>query len=134
MIRSILADHDRYNKMKLTPLAFLKVIVMSEVFNMDLANMLEADSEFVESLKNLLVEAGIEIDCDSLSVILHEYEISKMDFLKGQILNILEGEGHDINDIDLESLSVVVPSSEAVRKLESDIEKNEEPLDTEAIS
>jgi len=120
--------------MKLTPLAFLKVIVMSEVFNMDLANMLEADSEFVESLKNLLVEAGIEIDCDSLSVILHEYEISKMDFLKGQILNILEGEGHDINDIDLESLSVVVPSSEAVRKLESDIEKNEEPLDTEAIS
>jgi len=103
---------------------------MSEVFNMDLANILEADSEFVEGLKDLLVEAGIDIDCDSLSVILHEYEISKLDFLKAQILRLLEGEGHDINEIDLEALSVVIPSS----KEESDVDQEEISLDTEAIS
>jgi len=130
----IIANRDRYNKTKLTRLAFLKVIVMSEVFNMDLANILEADSEFVEGLRDLLVEAGIEIDCDSLSVILHEYEISKLDFLKAQILKVLEGEGRDISDIDLEALSVIVPSSGSASALESEGDQEEEPLDTKVIS
>ena len=105
---------------------------MHEVFDMDLTQLLDMDSEFIESLREVLEEAGIEIDNLSLSNILHEYEISKLDFLKIQILKLLEGQEIDGKKVNIDALSVIVP--EQIDVSDSSLESEEDLVDTDTIS
>jgi hypothetical protein len=105
---------------------------MNEIFDMDLAQLLDVDSEFIENLRKTLTDTGIDIDNVSLSNILHEYEISKLEFLKTQILKLLDGKGHDVSAIDVDSLSVVIPGSVDIS--DSNTESEEDQIDTDTIS
>jgi len=67
-----------------------KVIVMTEVFDMNMNDLFSEESEFIESLQGALEDLGVDIDTTSLATILHEYEIVKMDFLKAHIMKLLE--------------------------------------------
>ena len=105
---------------------------MHEIFDMDLTQLLDVDSEFIDNLREQLTEAGIEIDNFTLSNVLHEYEISKLDFLKVQILKLLEGQDFDGKKIDADSFSIVTPGS--LDLSDSGPESEEEQPDTDTIS
>ena len=68
---------------------------MTEVFDMNMNELFGEDSEFIESFSSTLEDLGINIDSSSLATILHEYEMAKMDFLKLQIIRMLESKGQN---------------------------------------
>ena len=105
-----------------------KVIVMTEIFDMNINDLFGEDSEFIESLQITLKDRGIEIDAPSLAATLHEYELAKMDFLKAHIMKLLEDRGGDFED---GPVKVVV--SQSGIEFES-VDQDDEPIDTNIIS
>lgn len=105
---------------------------MTEVFDMDMNDLLGEDSKFIDSLKAHLENLGLEIDADSLSAILHEYEITKMEFLKSYIMNMLESRGTNLNDLEDGSLKVVVSNNGI--NFEATDQEDEEEIDTHIVS
>lgn len=105
---------------------------MTEVFDMDMNDLLGEDSKFIDSLKAHLENLGLEIDADSLSAILHEYEITKMEFLKSYIMNMLESRGTNLNDLEDGSLKVVVSNNGM--NFEETNQEDEEEIDTHIVS
>ena len=105
---------------------------MTEVFDMDMNDLLGEDSKFIDSLKAHLENLGVEVDADSLSTILHEYEITKMEFLKSYIMNLLESRGTHLNDLEDGPLKVVVSNSGI--NFESIDQEDEEQADTDIVS
>jgi len=71
---------------------------MTEVFDMNMNDLMNEESEFIEGLQGTLEDLGVEIDANSLATILHEYETAKMDFLKAHIMKLLEDRGSDFED------------------------------------
>jgi len=70
---------------------------MTEVFDMNMNDLFGEESEFIEVLQNKLEGLGLDIDASSLAVVLHEYELAKMEFLKNHIMNMLKERG-DLTD------------------------------------
>lgn len=105
---------------------------MTEVFDMDMNDLLGEDSKFIDSLKAHLENLGVEIDADSLSTILHEYEITKMEFLKNHIMNLLESRGANLNDLEDGPLKVVISNSGI--NFEAIDQEDEEQIDTNILS
>ena len=101
---------------------------MTEVFDMNMNDLLGEESEFIKSLQGALEDLGLEIDTTSLATILHEYEMVKMDFLKAHIMQLLENRGSDFKD---GPLKVVV--SQSGIEFES-IDQDDELIDTNIIS
>ena len=83
---------------------------MTEVLDMDLAELLDADSEFMEQLRDEVEKYGIELTEKDLSRVVEEYEILKFQFLKSKILKVLEEMGHDSQEISFDSMGVVARS------------------------
>jgi len=106
-----------------------KVIVVNEVFDMNMNDLFGEESEFIESLHGILEDLGIEIDATSLATILHEYEMAKMDFLKTHIMRLLEE-----RDADFEDGPVKVIISQSGINFESTDQDDDELIDTNIIS
>lgn len=105
---------------------------MTEVFDMDMNDLLGEDSEFIDSLKASLENLGVEIDANSLSTILHEYEMTKMEFLKNYIMSLLEARGTSLNNLEDGPFKVVVSNSGI--DFEAIDQEDEEQIDTTIVS
>ena len=101
---------------------------MTEVFDMNMNDLLGEDSEFIKNLQGALEAIGYDIDEHALVAILHEYELVKMDFLKAHIMQLLEHRGDEFKDGPVK----VVVSQSGV-ELEP-IEQDDDPIDTSIIS
>lgn len=106
---------------------------MTEVFDMDMNDLLGEDSQFIDGLKTHLENLGVSIDADALSTILHEYEITKMAFLKAYIMNLLESNGTNLNDEDGPVKVIVSNNGIDFDDIEQDYEEEDE-IDTNIIS
>jgi len=102
---------------------------MTEVFDMNMNELVSEESEFIQSLQGILENVGVEIDASSLATILNEYEMAKMDFLKAHIMKLLEERGGD-----LESGPVKVVVSQSGLDFENPDEELTEQADTIIIS
>ena len=103
---------------------------MNEVFDMDMNDMLGEESDFIDYLKTNLENLGVDIDANSLATILHEYEITKMEFLKNYILNLLNAYGGNLNDLDGSPIKVVVSNN----GVDFESLEQEDEVDTNIIS
>ncbi|MCL1989846.1 MAG: hypothetical protein FWG67_03045 [Defluviitaleaceae bacterium] len=65
---------------------------------MNMNDLVNEESEFIEGLQGILENLGVKIDVNSLATILHEYELAKMDFLKAHIMKLLEDRGGDFEN------------------------------------
>jgi len=74
---------------------------------MNINDLLDEDSEFINSFKIGLEELGVEVDEAQLAVILQEYEMMKMEFLKNYILSTLEANGADLGELQEGPIKVV---------------------------
>ena len=102
---------------------------MTEVFDMNMNELVSEESEFIQSLQGILENVGVEIDASSLATILNEYEMAKMDFLRAHIMQLLEERGSD-----LEGGPVKVVVSQSGLDFEDDEEELTEQADTTLIS
>jgi len=105
---------------------------MTEVFDMDMNDLLGEDSNFIDNLKAHLETLGVKIDAHSLSTILHEYEITKMELLKNHIMNLLESRGTNLNDLEDGPLKVII-SNHGVN-FEAIDQEEDEQIDTNIVS
>ena len=102
---------------------------MTEVFDMNMSDLFGEESEFIESLQNVLEDLGVDVDTDALATILHEYEMAKMDFLKAHIMKMLADRG---DDFDNGPVKIVV--SQSGLNFESADDDEYEVIDTNMIS
>ena len=101
---------------------------MTEVFDMNMNDLIGEESEFIEDLQDALENLGVKIDTTSLATILHEYEMVKMEFLKSHILNLLESRGSDFENGPVK----VIVSQSGIEFEPSD--QDDESVDTNIIS
>jgi len=105
---------------------------MTEVFDMDMNDLLGEDSEFIDRLIANLEHLGVEIDAESLSTVLHEYEMTKMEFLKHYIMRLLESRGANLSDFEEGPLKIVF-SNNGIDFGTAD-QEDEDQIDTTVIS
>ena len=101
---------------------------MTEVLDMNMNDLFGEDSDLLDNLQECLSDLNVDIDNESLAVILHEYEIVKMEFLKNHIMKMLEARG-DI--LDNGPVKVVV--SQNGMDFES-LDQDDDFIDTTMIS
>ena len=107
---------------------------MNEIFDMDMNELLGEDSEFIEHLILNLVHLGVEIEAEDLAVILREYEMTKMVFLKNIVMDLLESRGTQLNDeFEKGPIKVVVSNSGLDFESTTDLEE-ENQTDTDLVS
>lgn len=104
---------------------------MTEVFDMNINDLLGEDSEFIGRLRAILENLGVDIDADSLSVILQEYEMIKIEFLKSHIINLLKARGTNLNDFEDGPLKVVVSNTGVDFEA---IDEDDEQIDSDIVS
>lgn len=108
---------------------------MTEVFDMNMNDLVSEESEFIESLQITLENLGVMIDAQSLATILNEYEMAKMDFLKAHIMKMLEDRGGNFEN---GPVKVVVSQSgfdfDSIDEDDEDDEDLSDDFDTSFIS
>ncbi|MCL2559608.1 MAG: hypothetical protein FWE07_03905 [Turicibacter sp.] len=108
---------------------------MNEVFDMDMNDLLGEESEFIESLVLNLIHLGVDINAEDLAVILHEYEMTKMEFLKNYIMNLLEARGTSLSELEDGPLKVVISNSGLdFESVIPDEEEKNEKIDSDIVS
>jgi len=103
---------------------------MTEVFDMNMNELVSEESEFIQGLQGILENVGVEIDASSLAIILNEYEMAKMDFLKAHIMKLLEERGGDLENGPVK----VVVSQSGLDFEDSDDDESIVQADTTLIS
>ena len=105
---------------------------MTEIFDININDLIGEDSEFISSLKASLESLDIEVNADDLSIILQEYEMVKMDFLKNHIINSLAARGTNLNELQDGPLKVVFSNNRA--DFETIDEADEDQTDSNIVS
>lgn len=85
---------------------------MTEVLDMDLAELIDANSSFMEELQKLVQAHGISLGGEELSSVVEEYELLKFQFLKEKIMKVLEEMGHDIHDVAINGMGLIAKKNE----------------------
>ena len=105
---------------------------MAEVFDMNMNDLFNEDSEFIEGFQGLLEDLGINIDSQLLSTVLHEYESAKMEFFKIQIMRMLDQSHHNYGDGPVKV--VVSQSGIDIEAVDSEIDAEFEPVDSPIVN
>jgi len=106
---------------------------MTEVFDMNMNDLMSEESEFMEGLQHILANLGVEIDANSLATILHEYELAKMDFLRDHIMRLLEDRGNEFQGGPVKVLVSQSGIGFESDDYESD-DQDDEIIDTDIVS
>ena len=71
---------------------------MSDILDVDIENFLSENSPIIKDLLQQLQQMGININAKVLTTIIHEYEAIKFDFLKDQIMQLVDSGMFETND------------------------------------